>query len=143
MLYVMKFYTDLGWARPLSYRRTLIKGSAQLSSSKIKKNLVLSVRFKNLCISHVGILSWGNLIYTNSYIDFSVHTKWYYTRGLNIHHTVLYYSEPQWKDTLLPSFLTCSSGTTTMTFLVEACLWNSLVLYGEYLTLYEHLKMLD
>ena len=30
------------------------------------------VRFKNLCISHVGILSWGNLIYTNSYIDFSV-----------------------------------------------------------------------
>ena len=33
---------------------------------------LLSVRFKNLCISHVGILSWGNLIYTNSYIDFSV-----------------------------------------------------------------------
>ena len=33
---------------------------------------VLSVRFKNLCITHVGILSWGNLIYTNSYIDFSV-----------------------------------------------------------------------
>ena len=35
--------------------------------------VILSVRFKNLCISHVGILSWGNLIYTNSYIDFSVH----------------------------------------------------------------------
>ena len=34
--------------------------------------MLLSVRFKNLCISHVGILSWGNLIYTNSYIDFSV-----------------------------------------------------------------------
>ena len=39
-----------------------------------------------------------------------------YLTRLNIHHTVLYYSEPQWKDTLLPSFLTCSSGTTTMTF---------------------------
>ena len=35
-------------------------------------HMLLSVRFKNLCISHVGILSWGNLIYTNSYIDFSV-----------------------------------------------------------------------
>ena len=34
--------------------------------------LVLSVRFKSLCISQVGILSWGNLIYTNSHIDFSV-----------------------------------------------------------------------
>ena len=35
-------------------------------------HLLLSVRFKNLCISHVGILSWGNLIYPTSYIDFSV-----------------------------------------------------------------------
>ena len=51
-----------------------------------------------------------------------------------MHHTVLYYSEPQWRDTLLPSFLTCSSGTTTMTFLVQACLWNSTVLCGAYLT---------
>ena len=39
-----------------------------------------------------------------------------YLTRLNIHYTVLYYSEPQWKDTLLPSFLTCSSGATTMTF---------------------------
>ena len=38
----------------------------------VHKHNLLSVRFKNLCISHVGILSWGNLIYTNSYIDFSV-----------------------------------------------------------------------
>ena len=38
--------------------------------------VVLSVRFKNLCISHVGILSWGNLIYPNSYIDFSVVPKY-------------------------------------------------------------------
>ena len=30
------------------------------------------VRFKNLCISHVGILSSGNFMYTNYYIDFSV-----------------------------------------------------------------------
>ena len=34
--------------------------------------VVLSVQFKNLGISHVGILSWGNLIYPISYIDFSV-----------------------------------------------------------------------
>ena len=40
----------------------------------------------------------------------------YCTSRLNIHDTAHYYSEPQWKDTLLPSFLTCSSGTTTMTF---------------------------
>ena len=33
---------------------------------------VLSVRFKKLCVSHVGILSWGNLRHTTSYIDFSV-----------------------------------------------------------------------
>ena len=33
------------------------------------------------------------------------------------HSTVLFYSQPQWKETLLlPSFLTYSSGTTTMTF---------------------------
>ena len=43
-----------------------------------------------------------------------------YLTRLNIHHTVLYYSEPQWKDTLLPSFLTCSSGTTTVTFSGES-----------------------
>ena len=27
---------------------------------------VFLIRFKNLCLSHVGILSWGNLINTNS-----------------------------------------------------------------------------
>ena len=37
-----------------------------------KETLVLSVRFKNLGFSHVGILSWGNLRTPNSYIDFSV-----------------------------------------------------------------------
>ena len=42
--------------------------------------------------------------------------KWYYTRRLNIHHTVSIHCGSQWKDTLLPSFLTCSSGTTTMPF---------------------------
>ena len=35
-------------------------------------SLILSVRFKNLGFSHVGILSWGNLRTPNSYIDFSV-----------------------------------------------------------------------
>ena len=39
-----------------------------------------------------------------------------FTSRLNIKEAVLKYCEPQWKDTLLPSFLTCSSGTTTMTF---------------------------
>ena len=34
--------------------------------------ILLSVQFKNLGISHVGILSWGNLIHPTSYIDFSV-----------------------------------------------------------------------
>ena len=33
---------------------------------------VLSVRFKNLGFSQVGILSWGKLRTPNSYIDFSV-----------------------------------------------------------------------
>ena len=40
----------------------------------------------------------------------------YYTRRLNIRDIGHYNSEPQWKDTLHPSFLTCSSGTTTVTF---------------------------
>ena len=31
--------------------------------------LVRAVQFKNLGLSHVGILSWGNLIDPNSYID--------------------------------------------------------------------------
>ena len=38
----------------------------------IGKSEVLSVRFKNLGFSQVGILSWGNLRTPNSYIDFSV-----------------------------------------------------------------------
>ena len=33
---------------------------------------VLTVRFKNLGFSQVGILSWGNLRTPNSYLDFSV-----------------------------------------------------------------------
>ena len=40
---------------------------------------VLSVRFKNLGFSHVGILSWGKLRTPNSYIDFSV--SWALHRG--------------------------------------------------------------
>ena len=40
---------------------------------------------------------------------------------LNIHDTAHYYSQPQWKDTLLPSFLTCSSRTLPQSlFLVQA-----------------------
>ena len=41
----------------------VLKISVSLLLSKVK---VSAVRFENLCLSHGGILPWGNLINTNS-----------------------------------------------------------------------------